>query len=83
MKPVSADGRLFSWKISAQMVKEHPLFGAGIDKFKSMYMYRQAGHFSLHPASPFAQIADDINVPFSEPLKMTVEQGLTGIAIFR
>ena len=82
MKPDSADGRLYIWKISSRMIGERPLFGIGIDKFKAEYMYRQADYFTLNPDSPFARIADETNVPFSEPLKIAIEQGITGLSIF-
>ena len=82
LKPVSADGRFYIWQISLRMLSENPWFGIGIDKFKSKYMYYQADYFSGSPESPFTQIADNINAPFSEPLKIMIEQGIIGIIIF-
>ena len=82
LKPVSAEGRFLIWQISSRMLFEKPWLGIGIDKFKSRYMYYQADFFSAYPESPFAQIADDVNVPFSEPLKIAIEQGVTGFVVF-
>ena len=82
LKPVSADGRFYIWKISSQILSENPLLGIGVDKYKSRYMYYQADYFSKNPDSPFTQIADDINVPFSEPLKTGIEQGIIGLVLF-
>jgi len=81
LKPASAEGRLYIWQIASQMVAEKPFFGTGIDRFKAQYMYYQAGFLSKHPDSPFAQIADEVNVPFNEPLKIAIEQGMVGLAI--
>ncbi len=82
MKSVSADGRVYIWKISSQMIKENPFWGMGIDKFKSKYMFYQADFFSKNPDSPFAQMAGEINVPFCDPLKIAIEQGIIGLALF-
>jgi len=79
LKPVSASGRIYIWEIASRMFADHLLFGMGIDRFQSQYMYYQAAYFLQKPDSPFAQIADDINVPFSEPLKVAVEQGVVGL----
>ena len=81
LKPVSADGHFYIWKISSQMLSESPWWGMGIDKFRSKYMYYQAAYFSENPNSPFSQIADEITVPFSEPLKVAIEQGVIGLVI--
>ena len=80
LKPVSATGRMYIWKISAQMLADNPLFGIGTDRFPSQYMYRQAAYFADCPNAPFAQIADETNVPFCEPLKIAIEQGVAGLA---
>jgi len=62
------------------MLRENPLFGVGIDKFKTGYMYFQADYLSKNPDSQFAQNAAEVNVPFSEPLKIAIEQGIAGFA---
>lgn len=80
LKPVSADGRFYIWKISSRMIEENPWIGIGIDKFKSKYMYYQAEYLLQNPNSPFLQIADETNEPFSEPLKIAIEQGVVGLA---
>jgi O-antigen ligase len=33
LKPVSADGRTYMWKIASGMIAENPLFGIGTDRF--------------------------------------------------
>jgi len=82
IKPVSADGRLLIWKISSQLLEERPWVGIGVEKFRSKYMNYQADYFIKNPTSPFSQIADEVADPFSEPLKITIEQGIVGLAFF-
>jgi O-antigen ligase len=81
LKPASADGRYYIWKISSKLFLESPLFGAGVGQFKKEYMYRQAEYLSANPESPFSSLADEISAPFSEPLRVAIEQGLTGVFI--
>ena len=80
LKPVSAAGRMYVWQISARMFADSPLCGIGPDRFQSRYMYYQAAWFADSPDSPFAEMADEISVPFCEPLKTAIEQGVAGLA---
>jgi len=80
LKPASANGRIYIWKITSKMLSENLWLGIGIDKFKAKYMYFQAVFLSQNPDSPFVQIADDVVVPFCEPLKILIEQGIIGFA---
>ena len=45
MKKGSADGRLFIWKTSCQLIKEKPVFGHGAGKFTAYYMGKQEDYF--------------------------------------
>ena len=63
------------------MLSGHSWFGIGAGQFKSRYMYHQADYFSCNPGSPFVRMADNINVPFSEPLQIAIEQGVVGLSI--
>ena len=81
LKPVSAAGRIYIWKISSKMFWTHPLFGIGVDRFRADYMHHQADYLTRNPDSPFSQIADETTEPFSEPLKIAIEQGAAGLAI--
>ena len=82
LKPVSAEGRFYIWKISSRMLSENLWFGIGVDKFNTKYMYYQADYFAQNPNSRFAQIADNITAPFCEPLRIAIEQGVIGFALF-
>ena len=46
MREVSADGRLFIWKNTCEMIKDHPLTGVGIDRFKAEFPAYQAQYHS-------------------------------------
>jgi hypothetical protein len=82
LKKESANGRILIGMVSAEMVKDAPLFGSGISRFKAEYMNRQADYFNAHPNSPYLMNADDVQTPFNEFLKILIEQGVTGLLLF-
>jgi tetratricopeptide (TPR) repeat protein len=63
------------------MIAEHPVTGAGIDRFKAFYMTGQAAYFEQNPDSPEAMVAGDVNYAFNDFLQHTVENGLTGFVL--
>lgn len=81
VKANSADGRLFVWSICLDMIKGRPLFGYGIGGIEKHYMDAQAAYFSMHPDSPYVMLADNVTHPFNEYIKLTVNYGLTGLAM--
>ena len=81
VKASSADGRLFVWSISLDMIKGRPLFGYGIGGIEKHYMDAQAAFFSVHPDSPYVMLADNVTHPFNEYIKLTVNYGLTGLTM--
>jgi O-antigen polymerase len=78
MKRNSADGRLLVWKVTANMIADHPVTGTGIDGFKAHYMDYQAEYFRQNPDSKEAMVAGDTNYAFNELLQHTSEHGLVG-----
>lgn len=46
VREVSANGRLFIWKNTCEMIKDHPLTGVGIDRFKAEFPAYQAQYHS-------------------------------------
>ena len=78
IKQDSADGRLFIWSRCIELIKEHPLFGYGVNGFHRYYMSAQADYFRQHPDSLYVMLADNITHPFNEYLKLTVNYGLIG-----
>lgn len=80
-KAESAMGRIYIWKTSLCMAKEHFLLGTGQGGFQAHYMERQAVHLKTHVLSPFAGTADEIDNPFNEFIKIAVEYGVGGLAL--
>lgn len=80
-KPISANGRLFIWKISGALVFQHLWVGYGMDGFEKGYMLEQAAFFAQFPHSGWAQIADDVKQPFNEYLLFFIRFGIAGILL--
>lgn len=78
-KKDSANGRLLIWKVSCEMIKDKPLFGHGYGSFKAKYMDYQAQYFINNPNSKYHSLADNVQHPFNEFIKVTVEFGIIGI----
>ncbi|NLR80374.1 O-antigen ligase family protein [Chitinophaga eiseniae] len=83
LKRNSADGRMLIYQVSATLVKEHPVIGVGIDRFKAYYMDAQARWFEQQgdAASDAAQLADNTFYAFNEPLQFVVENGGIGLLL--
>jgi O-antigen ligase len=81
IRPDSANGRLFVWQTSVEMIRDKPLSGHGLDGFRRNYMFYQAEFMERHPDSPFAELAADTAMPFNEFVKIGVEQGITGVLV--
>jgi O-antigen ligase len=80
-KADSANGRLLIWKVTANMIAEHPLTGVGFDRFSAFYMNEQAYYFEQNPESSDAMVAGDTNYSFNEFLQHTVENGFIGLLL--
>ena len=80
-KKDSADGRLFIWKNTWEIIKDHPVTGVGQGMFPAYYMLYQAEHFKQNTDSPFERVAGDNKYVFNEPLKMWVENGVVGFVL--
>lgn len=81
VKQDSANGRLFIWARSFELIKERPLLGYGHMGFQHNYMNAQADYFRANPDSPYVMLADNVTQPFNEYIKLTVNYGLVGLAI--
>ncbi|MDR1156464.1 MAG: O-antigen ligase family protein [Bacteroidales bacterium] len=83
MKKDSADGRRLIWKVSASMVKEHPLSGTGTGRFAAVYGQAQADYFlSGKGTEAQAMVADHPGYAFNELIHIAVELGIPGLALF-
>jgi O-antigen polymerase len=80
-KKGSADGRTLVWKITLEMVRDHPITGVGFDQFKAHYMDYQAGYFEKDPEREEAMVAGDSNYAFNELLQQTAENGIIGLVL--
>ena len=80
-KADSANGRLLMWRVSMEMIKEHPVLGWGHDGFTAHYMEYQARYLTDNPDSPFILLADNVNNPFNEYLLVLVNYGLAGLSL--
>lgn len=76
LKKDSANGRILIWNICLKMIKESPFFGYGHNGFRAHYMSFQAEYFMTHDQSAYSILADNINHPFNEYIKLLVEYGL-------
>jgi O-antigen polymerase len=80
-KKGSADGRTLVWKVSLNLVGDHPLTGVGLDRFKAYYMDYQAGYFGKNPERKGAMVAGDNNYAFNELIQHTTENGIIGLVL--
>lgn len=80
-KADSANGRLLMWRVSMEMIKEHPILGFGPDGFTAHYMEYQAQYLTENPDSTFILLADNVNNPFNEYLLVLVNFGLVGFSL--
>ncbi|WP_165784713.1 O-antigen ligase family protein [Solitalea longa] len=83
LKMDSSLGRIFIWKISLSIFKEHPLFGIGYEKFGVEYGKYQAAYFqSQQGSSEEVRLAGMNYFTFNEYLKILIEYGITGFMLF-
>ena len=80
-KQPSTQSRLFIYKISWQLWKQHWLFGTGSGKFNLAFNHAQASWFQNHSLfSTEAFLANDGYFAFNEWLHYAIEYGLAGSA---
>lgn len=81
-KPNSVQGRILLWKVTAQMIKEKPIFGFGPDGFTAEYMNFQSNYLKKHGCVSDKQLADNNHIVYNEPLRWMVEYGLAGLLLY-
>ena len=79
VKGDSTEGRKFILNRSWEMIEDKPLFGFGIGGFKLHYMDYQAGYFASNEDSRHSILADNINHPLNEYVKIIIEYGIMGL----
>ena len=75
VREVSADGRLFIWKNTCEMIKDHPLAGVGIDRFKAEFPAYQAQYHSQLTQEAEKYYDGNTFLVFNEYLRALAETG--------
>ena len=82
-KKASADGRLFIWKVSLDMIAEKPLTGYGYSKFAVEYNLHQANFIEAGRATEReTQNAGFVRMAYNEFLESIIEGGIPGLILF-
>lgn len=79
LKPLSSFGRLFIYRMDAQMFFDNWLFGIGAGHFKMLYNDYQASFFFKHGLDNIAALtAENTVFAFNDPFQWWIENGLIG-----
>ena len=77
LKPDSARGRLFMWKITCRAIAEKPLTGYGVNNFAVAYGDAQEAYFTAGDYEPWEErVAGSPEYAFNEYLQTAVELGI-------
>ena len=77
LKPDSARGRLFMWKMTCRAIAEKPLTGYGIHNFAAAYGNAQETYFAAGDYEPWEErVAGSPEYAFNEYLQAAVELGI-------
>ena len=77
LKPDSARGRLFMWRMSARAVAEKPWSGYGLGNFSAAYGEAQAGYFAAGGYTEWEErVAGSPEYAFNEYVQSAVEMGI-------
>ena len=77
LKPDSARGRMFMWKITCNAIAEKPWLGHGMGNFASAYGNAQEAYFAAGDYEPWEErVAGSPEYAFNEYLQMAVELGV-------
>ena len=75
IREVSANGRLFIWKNTCEMIKDHPLVGVGVDRFKAEFPAYQAQYHSQLTEEVEKYYDGNTFLVFNEYLRAVAETG--------
>ncbi|PVH26480.1 O-antigen ligase family protein [Sphingobacterium corticibacter] len=83
IKLPSAMGRIFIWQNSFNLFLKKPFLGWGYGGFQKEYLNQQAFFFEHNSANEmYTSVASSISTPFNEYIKLLVNFGFVGFAIF-
>lgn len=81
LKPDSARGRLFLWRMSARAAMERPWTGHGSGNFAAAYGEAQEAYFATEDYEPWEErVAGSPEYAFNEYLQVAVEHGWPALA---
>ena len=83
LKKESADGRVFVWRTSMDLVRHNPLPGSGFGSFQPLYCSAQADYFLTGKATEEELMTAGVpEYAFNEYVRITVEHGIIGLLLF-
>ena len=75
IREVSANGRLFIWENTIEMIKDHPFTGVGMTRFKVEFPFYQAQYHQLHIGESTKLYDGNTFLVFNEYLRILAEIG--------
>lgn len=82
LKKDSADGRFLIWKISANVIGEHP-WGVGLGNFPGVYGDQQANYFKNQQFTEQERnVAGNPEYGFNEYFQLSIEVGIIPFLLF-
>jgi O-antigen ligase len=82
LKSDSVEGRILIWKVTAEMIKDKPLFGYGENGFSTNYMHYQAKYLKEKGSEKEKYLAANNHLVFNEPVRVAVEYGMLGVILY-
>jgi len=82
LNPESSIGRFMEWRVSAPMIKDHPIKGVGHGRFAVEYLYYQSRYFENPVHNSLAYKAANIKQAHNEYLQAFCESGILGGLLF-
>lgn len=82
LKPESATGRLFLWKIGAMTFADHFFTGIGWENVSGAIGLTQENYFANHPGSAYESVAGCPEYAFNEYLQIGIAFGILGLLLF-
>lgn len=79
VRPESANGRLFIYRVAAGCVIDSPLMGYGTDGERRVYPMAQADFFIRNPEHPAGRLAGNVPFLFNEGLTLAFRYGLPAL----
>ncbi len=82
LKPASAQGRLTIYKVSLNIIQDHPLTGVGVNRFAAVYNNYQSEYFKTRNQPVATQLlASDILEAYNIITQVLTEYGFIGLLL--